>query len=1521
MAFQTGGEVKGVEPFQTGGVAVQPELNRFGGIGLPEPAITEGRERLRDSIIDDILFSPEKTFDALEQGQIASELIESLTDPEDAARRFGNRLMLSAVFGVPFENIQFMEQPMLRELFEDDLVSLKKRFQKNPVEGGFFKKMGEAVRRGNRNVTSDIAVYQAAFENKGDVDEILKARAKHQLEETLSPIEGNLITNLFYKSGQILPGMVRGYWDAIPEALVGMTTGITIAAVAGQTGPQIALPEEVLTVPIGAVTGLKIGLSAGSAHFWYKQGAGAFFAAMMDKELDPEVSRTVAGVAAIPYAIVELLQVQALTPGLRKGVENIGRRTMLKVIAQATKTYGSTYTQEVLEEIAQEIIQISAEDIAQYLSENGIEINAQFIQERAGRVWTTAKESAQALALLPIPGAAIDINTGRKQVLSQQKINAINAKTAEFEQALDSILPESVKKEAGLPAEKRPAEEAPKAVEAARIAEPPPEGIKVPTKAELEALPYKELQQQAKTLGIKANQKKEALIEQIIEAQPAEAVPGAQVTEEKVQPFQLTKAEFTGTDAEHKKLVIQAVREGKDVPVRVLEDYKDEKWAARAIVRAETGLKMRPAPELPSPEATQKAELKKDAAVIKEAQDIDKTVETLRKEITELEKLRAENKKLEGTPQFDADFDKDSAVKIQEKTKEADEKVKAVTKKLRDRINDLATVKGLSKKALSNLSLKHTNFRTLTGKVAEKKININQLVKLLEAVEKARPTIIGHRRVLSLKTENQIAAFKESLIKAGRLTESEFNRILGLVTSKGFGQVGLGRPRPAKFISAKSFITQTEARDLLDRMHDSAQVIGITEPLNKAVEKNPEIKAELEKVRSQPSSIGDPSSKTISNRIRNAVFGTDFFDRLYSMRFWSQRLGDRMAQPVYKVYRSLIREAQILTRERGKVFEFLGTLPDFDKIAADNEALQRVSDAIASKSNLKNKPEFPKNITKSELRLVAEIEKIFKVYEFHAKVGKFFQHKDDLTRMPQYLKFKKGIDRALDIYDTKGIDALFDYIKTQDWGIITAGYEPMRSVIRKISTHQMPDVAVGKSHIKVRGIEYAQQDRNILQRLQSYMRQMDMLAFVQPKIKAWVRLIGDNLESIENQDNVQQVITTFLNNLKKTNMEDGFIEQVMRRIYSQAITTRVLADPIKPGRNLLQNVSFAEDRADLFDPRNKSLTPQEQEYLETYVQQDRVMMSDWAFAGEEPLNLPVIGQKRLGIDKVTKWTQKHSLYPASDRKNRYWSFWAKINRARRAFAKDQTLAEKMLEARFSDMQRSEQELALEILAKDGIDSMARFVAQVHTDNTHFLYAREARSPAEQTRVGKLIWNLFLFKRAAVEKAVLQIQKATGQGSLQSRLRAANVLVRLFVMSAITNWIWKELTGKKHGAYDFINFLEVNAGGLELASVEKVETVYNLMIRAALKGDTKALAALPRAITTSADYFIPYYDLGMRAIEATLDEKNLDIQALQKIREMVDKEYRIRGRPRIERSLLEKFQFTFGGPGVDKKEEK
>jgi hypothetical protein len=812
-------------------------------------------------------------------------------------------------------------------------------------------------------------------------------------------------------------------------------------------------------------------------------------------------------------------------------------------------------------------------------------------------------------------------------------------------------------------------------------------------------------------------------------------------------------------------------------------------------------------------------------------------------------------------------------------------------KLLIQRINIEQKKKGLTDKDFSDIKLQQGGSRRLTG---TKPRTEEQLRAILKAIKRARPKIIGQKKVVKLKTERQIQSLKDNLTNAELMTDEAFDDILAKET---------GGKLP-KYINSKAFITQQEGRNVINRMHDTAEKLRATESFARAIDADSEIALEHDKILEKDEFLGAKSPA-----------------RLLAMRFFTQRMAERTGEPIYHVWQDLTFTHQVRLRERRKLLNSLEEMENFTVIARSEAALQRVSDFISSQSKLKNAPKSPENITPEEKAIAKRIQEIFKLYEFQARLGKFFEHKENLSQMPQYLRHKKAIDKALDIYDSEGLDPLIEYLKTQPWGIIKSGYEPTESVIRRVSTHRMPDIAIGKAHIKVRDIEYSKQDRNILQRLDSYMRQMDMMSFLQPKIKSLVRATDDVLEKFDEPQKVSAAISTYLDNLKRTNYEDGLVEEVLRKIYSQAITTLILADPIKPARNLLQNAAFAEDRQDFLNPDNKKLSPRDVEYMETFVHQDRVMLSDWAFAGEEPFDLPIIGQKRLGLTTLNKWIQRRTLYPASDRLNRTASFWAKTNRIKRAFSKNITLAEKMKEARFSDMQKPEQQLALGILARDGVDAMSRFVAKVHTDNTHFLYAREQRSPAEQTKLGKMVLNLALFKKAALEKATLQAQKAVkSEGTFEARKRAALVFVNLIVWSTLTSLLWKKITGKKFGAYDFVNFLEFESGGLMQAAVETITDVYNSMLRAA-KGDSKALAALTVAIPRAADMFIPYYDLGLRAVEATLGTKNIDRVALRKVREAIDSEYKSRGIEKVNRDLVEKLQFVLAKSKPDEKKKK
>jgi hypothetical protein len=191
-----------------------------------------------------------------------------------------------------------------------------------------------------------------------------------------------------------------------------MIAGAAAAGIAGQLGPQALVPEELVTVPGGMAVGFKVG----STMAWYKQGAGSMLLTMRDNGIDSQSSRLIANFAAIPYALIEQLQLDHLIPGVRQGASKAISKTMARVLAKAGKKYGTTLGSEVAEEVVQEGIIIIAEDLAEYFNKEGIDVTKEELKQRVARLWGTAKESAISMALLPIPGASVDIRTGQKGV-------------------------------------------------------------------------------------------------------------------------------------------------------------------------------------------------------------------------------------------------------------------------------------------------------------------------------------------------------------------------------------------------------------------------------------------------------------------------------------------------------------------------------------------------------------------------------------------------------------------------------------------------------------------------------------------------------------------------------------------------------------------------------------------------------------------------------------------------------------------------------------------------------------------------------------------------------------------------------------------------------------------------------------------------------------------------------------------------------------------------------------------------
>jgi hypothetical protein len=817
-------------------------------------------------------------------------------------------------------------------------------------------------------------------------------------------------------------------------------------------------------------------------------------------------------------------------------------------------------------------------------------------------------------------------------------------------------------------------------------------------------------------------------------------------------------------------------------------------------------------------------------------------------------------------------------------------------RQLRQSIHAVATVKGLSKKALTELKKKYTGYTKLTSKQGAKNITVEQLQDLLVAVRQARPKRVGYKKVLTLKAEKRIRFLKDNLTRKLQMTDEAWNDILARET---------GGKEP-KYIDAEHFITQEQSRNVLKRMHNTATLLRITNPYEDAVRRNPEIAKDIAEIETKIKSVEhrDPYS-------------------LESMRFYTQQSVLKTGTPMDVVYKKLIdtglenhrtREAQIKSIEAA-----VGEEP-FAKIVGDEVALKRVSDYIDSKSYLENRPEMPADITDDEVKFAQAIEKILETRRIQARAGKFFNYYYYDQPIAEYDRYKKEIDKAIEIYDTQGEEELMEYLETQEWGIIHSGYDPRELFFRKIRLYSTGPKAVGKGHIQIStAVEFHEQERNIMQRLASYMRQMDILSNVSPLINTYIQLYEDNAEKFDDWNTVKNNVELFLSEVKRYGIEKNWIMRQIKKMFSQAAQTLLQNSISISIYNIAEATAFAADKSVLFDLRNNPLTPEDKEYLETYVQQQRAMLEEFFLVNEPAYPIP-------GLKQLNKLARMISLTSHTDVISRYHTFWGKINQVRRAM-KAGTLTEQLSQAKLKDFTLLEQKMALSILAKDGPEEMAKFLARTESDNVHGRYVRAERSPAEMGS-GAVWANLMLFPRMYTERmarnAYVAIFDPTADA--ETKFRAAKTLVSVIVGATMIGMAIAAITGRRRNPYNPLEIIGWKFGGLIMGGIEALSNLFNKTLEIG-SGDERtrkrAIAEWPAAFTKVPEMFIPFYAMEIRALEKVTDTKYIDRLAIRKIVEMLDEDYKTRpdAYEFKKKGLVNAIQYIFIGRSTDVEDEK
>ncbi len=270
-----------------------------------------------------------------------------------------------------------------------------------PKSPSLWKQTKKAWRRSGKNIDLDFMYHKAAMLS-GEArlkaeEEANVAAAEFQKRSQADPVKGrNWAQNLFLKTVGVARPMAAG---TARGAAVGTAAGTT-AAVAGQLGPQVAFPEEIVTVPGAFAAGTVVG----SVDYWGRQGSGAIYRQAREQKLSPEVAGYAAAAGGPLYAFIEFSQVDKLIPGIGK---------LKRSLLQKAFKIGITAAQEIGEEGAQRVVTDGSVNIAKAIEG---QIGASDVPEVAKKMaldaWIEMKEAAGPLTVLGLGSASVSAAAG-----------------------------------------------------------------------------------------------------------------------------------------------------------------------------------------------------------------------------------------------------------------------------------------------------------------------------------------------------------------------------------------------------------------------------------------------------------------------------------------------------------------------------------------------------------------------------------------------------------------------------------------------------------------------------------------------------------------------------------------------------------------------------------------------------------------------------------------------------------------------------------------------------------------------------------------------------------------------------------------------------------------------------------------------------------------------------------------------------------------------------------------------------
>jgi len=307
--------------------------------------------------------------------------------------------------------------------------------QMENTESGVFDSVKEGWN--NNQIQLQIADIRLA-ERKRQISPVLAKAQVDSLKAKIKDTKSTGVASFAKSAANVAPMMLE---TSRAGAWTGLGTGAVaagMAAAAGQAGPQVALPEEAITVPGAALLFGGIGFSYGSAKRSADIETGMMYDELMTmtdakgNKIDPAIAGTIADSVGAVNGLLELAQIGDIIKTIPGGKKLLARATratiknlvesksITKSLISGTARYAGHVGFETATEVVQETNNIVfgelAKNISNELDKTGFSVAAK--KDITNRLVGTAIESAKAFSVIAGPGNIIQ--TG-KDVLSVKK--------------------------------------------------------------------------------------------------------------------------------------------------------------------------------------------------------------------------------------------------------------------------------------------------------------------------------------------------------------------------------------------------------------------------------------------------------------------------------------------------------------------------------------------------------------------------------------------------------------------------------------------------------------------------------------------------------------------------------------------------------------------------------------------------------------------------------------------------------------------------------------------------------------------------------------------------------------------------------------------------------------------------------------------------------------------------------------------------------------------------------------------